>query len=419
MRDPDGDCIASKDCRGQAVPAGNDPQHCGEGAQCIACPDPGLANEVAACIGTGTCSFVCKWPYGDCNGNPADGCEVDLSTDSSNCGACGVHCQHGCLQGACALRWDGESQVAGLTDGPWWPRSGADLPTWATWDGGTLDVRRGPADGGAPLTIASVPADAGVPAAVEVDTSAVYFTTGAASTGAVYRLALAAPGAVPQQIASGQDGPGGLLLTNAGVYWTNALGGQVMRAPSGGGAPEVVASGLPRPTQLMTDDVRVYWINEGLDGGDGSVMAVPLAGGLATLVSLGDSGGAPAAISVLQTPPPASPLAAFRKYPIWVDRRSRQIWALIADAPEPLLYPSTVPPAWNPRQLFPAAEYFYLFDAAHPGLYGPDHIFIHGGGPGYQPPVSLVQLKQVPASATALSSPWHGFWTDGSAIQQF
>jgi hypothetical protein len=38
----------------------------------------------------------------DCNGNPGDGCEIDLATDSANCGACGVGCEGGpCQLGSC------------------------------------------------------------------------------------------------------------------------------------------------------------------------------------------------------------------------------------------------------------------------------------------------------------------------------
>lgn len=48
------------------------------------------------------CSVACAAPLSDCNLNPADGCEVNLSTDSRNCGSCGNVCATGlCVNGAC------------------------------------------------------------------------------------------------------------------------------------------------------------------------------------------------------------------------------------------------------------------------------------------------------------------------------
>ncbi|MEZ4299830.1 MAG: fibrinogen-like YCDxxxxGGGW domain-containing protein, partial [Polyangiaceae bacterium] len=60
--------------------------HCGGcGVTCAA-----GANASASCA-TGTCQSTCAAGYGDCNGNVADGCESALST-IANCGACGATC---------------------------------------------------------------------------------------------------------------------------------------------------------------------------------------------------------------------------------------------------------------------------------------------------------------------------------------
>lgn len=55
-------------------------------------------------------TYPCPSGYGNCNGNPADGCESNLSTDLSNCGACGINCNiifpnanGACNAGACAM----------------------------------------------------------------------------------------------------------------------------------------------------------------------------------------------------------------------------------------------------------------------------------------------------------------------------
>jgi hypothetical protein len=54
------------------------------------CPAPKNAN--ADCL-AGTCAFGgCLLGYGDCDNNQANGCEVDLTKDSQNCGACMNEC---------------------------------------------------------------------------------------------------------------------------------------------------------------------------------------------------------------------------------------------------------------------------------------------------------------------------------------
>jgi hypothetical protein len=68
------------------------------GAKC-----PALENVDMACV-AGTCSGTCVAGFGDCNANPADGCEKNLMKDKHNCGACGVRCLFGrCQQGACVF----------------------------------------------------------------------------------------------------------------------------------------------------------------------------------------------------------------------------------------------------------------------------------------------------------------------------
>ncbi len=50
-------------------------------------------NASAGCAMDGACAlFACDFGYGDCNGDYSDGCEVDLSADTNNCGGCGFTC---------------------------------------------------------------------------------------------------------------------------------------------------------------------------------------------------------------------------------------------------------------------------------------------------------------------------------------
>jgi hypothetical protein len=51
------------------------------------------ANRAGFCdTDANRCIFVCDDGFGDCNGDPADGCEVDLTTNAAHCGACGEIC---------------------------------------------------------------------------------------------------------------------------------------------------------------------------------------------------------------------------------------------------------------------------------------------------------------------------------------
>jgi len=73
------------------------------------------ANSVPVCR-YGACAVNCKDGFGDCNGDPKDGCEVNLMSDQRNCGACGNACDalagQPCIGGQCAVRPCGEGEEA-------------------------------------------------------------------------------------------------------------------------------------------------------------------------------------------------------------------------------------------------------------------------------------------------------------------
>ena len=97
------------DCDGAAgngceVNLASDVNHCGS------CPGRcALAQATAACA-SGRCLVAsCDAGYADCNGAAADGCEVDLRSTPTSCGACGRACALpqasgvGCAGGACTV----------------------------------------------------------------------------------------------------------------------------------------------------------------------------------------------------------------------------------------------------------------------------------------------------------------------------
>lgn len=61
--------------------------------RCGACDKKcALANATPKCVNSACDVDTCNTGFDNCNGNAADGCELNVSTDSKNCGKCGVDC---------------------------------------------------------------------------------------------------------------------------------------------------------------------------------------------------------------------------------------------------------------------------------------------------------------------------------------
>lgn len=73
-------------------------------ANCGACANacPVRPNAASSCA-AGVCRSTCLAEFGDCDGDPTNGCEALLST-AAHCGACGRTCASGqrCCDGLCA-----------------------------------------------------------------------------------------------------------------------------------------------------------------------------------------------------------------------------------------------------------------------------------------------------------------------------
>jgi formylglycine-generating enzyme required for sulfatase activity len=97
------DCDGDKRTNGCETNTVTTAAHCGMCGQ--ACPTP--ANSVAVCIGS-SCGITCTAGFGSCDGTNANGCETNLNTTATHCGACGNACQFAnaaasCAAGRCAM----------------------------------------------------------------------------------------------------------------------------------------------------------------------------------------------------------------------------------------------------------------------------------------------------------------------------
>jgi hypothetical protein len=80
-----------------------DSRAAGDGCNTCLCIDGSWSCSMRACE-----PVVCAEGFGDCDGDPANGCETNLASDVQNCGACLNYCVHvgaysRCNAGACEL----------------------------------------------------------------------------------------------------------------------------------------------------------------------------------------------------------------------------------------------------------------------------------------------------------------------------
>ena len=100
-------CAAGQSCcAGACATTATDPTNCGRcGAVCD------YANGTPSCA-AGACGGACASGFGDCDGDLTNGCESELAASASHCGMCGRACSAGpnatasCAMGACALQCD-------------------------------------------------------------------------------------------------------------------------------------------------------------------------------------------------------------------------------------------------------------------------------------------------------------------------
>jgi hypothetical protein len=115
--------VGFADCNANAgdgceVAVANDPRNCGacgntcgQGLICTnggcTCPQCNFPNAKSKCVNNVCVLDGCVQGWGDCNNDPKDGCEKDLSSDRDNCNGCAVACPMGqnCFGGTCMAKF--------------------------------------------------------------------------------------------------------------------------------------------------------------------------------------------------------------------------------------------------------------------------------------------------------------------------
>lgn len=282
----------------------------------VACP--GADNAQGYCEAD-ACTWDCDLDFDDCDGNPGNGCEVDLNNDDMNCGSCGHDCCGGsCGDGACEAhdvvtgisgytfdvdenniywfdrdgdynvqqtdRFSGDSITLGTTTSE--PQGISVQGSTLAWSAATYDMQLGWSGG-----VYETPVGGGLSVELPLSkakghlfrNSTTLFSVFVGSTtvspyiDGVRQPYLTIDANSIQHYAASEDY----------VYWIDSTADIVGRTPLAGGGPDetvVPDPGIGEPYGLHTDDTNLYYVD--LSG----LWKKPLAGGDAVkLVS--DNGG--------------------------------------------------------------------------------------------------------------------------------
>jgi hypothetical protein len=209
--------------------------------------------------------LTCDAGFGDCDAVASNGCETDLNSDASSCGACGHSCGPGapCGAGICAtLLATGQPATIALavdaTHAYWMTRGTRDnLGNWHK-DGA---VSRVALSGGQPSVLAPNLDGANDMA---IDASDVYFVTGAGSFG---KVALTGGQVTPLTTRASFVGP--LVLDDTYLYWTEETTPPTVFtlyrfAKDGLGTvePLLTSPGVAADALLTSDATHLYWFDD-------------------------------------------------------------------------------------------------------------------------------------------------------------
>jgi len=227
-----------------------DLQHCGGCTDSVCAFD----NAGESCDG-GVCTMgACDATWSNCDGEPANGCEKQLTTDGKNCGVCG----HDCLGGTCLA---GKCQPFTIALGEPKPWSIAVDSTHVYWSNYTSTgaIRRATITGGAAENLAT---SQNLPNGIAVNSTRIYW---AAEGESRVRMTLKGGGGAVTTIWNlPASSPAAVSATDAVVVWDTWAGG-IYRANADGSSPAVVypIGTNSNPNRIVTDGTYIWWVNWG------------------------------------------------------------------------------------------------------------------------------------------------------------
>ncbi len=230
----------------------------------------GTTNGTPSCT-SGACSILCNTNYADCNGTNADGCEVNLTNDKHNCGACGHDCGGGtCNNGLCtawvlATEPSAPQHIALYGNNIYWTLSNA--------------IRSVAKTGG---TVSSVVWSVTNASDLAIDASGLYWLEFSTS-GKVRHTQL--QGIIITEVdTTGPNVPQRIALNSGDVFWTVA-GFLAQKSKSGGLATLLASSYASLAPVEVYNDTTVVFATTKLGGG---IHSVPVGGGTIRTVAGGD-----------------------------------------------------------------------------------------------------------------------------------
>ncbi len=269
----------------------------------VACTVNGVLFAAPAQV-TFTPLSSCPATSGDCNGDSTDGCETDLTSSLSSCGACGAACAFAnaaasCMASACQLGscnsgfadCDGNATNGCETAGTCAPSCGGAPPAatpevlasgrnqplrivadgtsfyWTEYGGGAL-YKCSSATGcsGSPTQLAT----GSSPWGIAVSGSNLFWSDSTAND--VYTCGTACTNNGVAQFGSGTGGAAALAANGTHFFWNDA-DQAIYSCPAGGcsGAPNVLVTGAYNPIYLALDSSSLFFMN-------GQLLKCPLGG---------------------------------------------------------------------------------------------------------------------------------------------
>ncbi|MFT3766536.1 MAG: hypothetical protein QM820_13635 [Minicystis sp.] len=223
---------------------------------------------------------TCTEGYGDCDGDPSDGCEVDVRTSDDHCGACGNHCNNGtCNMGVCQCH-------LGFVDCDGDPQNGceAELATDGRNCGACGHDCLGGACAGSRCQAFELQTFS-YPQSISLQGGLLYVAVCSAPQDSPL-LRMSVDGGMPAALATNVDCGVYQSTSNGVIYWTNsdAIYASPIVQPS---IPMNVVTAAKAKTlrDLATSDDQLYWSIRDDMAMTGSLHRMPLAGGTATVIS--------------------------------------------------------------------------------------------------------------------------------------